>query len=143
MNTLEHAAAGGSSSAIVTIAATGADLNEQSEIVTLGHGYPIDRGSTALGIAARAGHIEAVRTLLELGADVDAPSLVGQTPLQLAIFSGQSSELVAMLLNAGADPAVRASCRTRCSYEEAEALTRARRLGDPEVVPLLESALGN
>ncbi len=141
MNTLEHAAATGSASVIVTIAETGVDLDAQSEIVTKGHGYPIDIGSTALGIAARAGHVEAIATLLDLGASVDAPSAVGHTPLLLAIFSGQPPELVSVLLEAGADPTVRAACRTRCSYEEGDALTWAHRLGDPEVIPLLQVAL--
>jgi len=142
MNTLEHAAAAGSVDMIVAIAATGVDLDAQSEIITQGHGYPIDRGSTALGIAARAGHIDAITALLDLGAHVDAPSVVGHTPLLMAIFSGQPPELISVLLEAGADPAVRAACRTRCSYEEGDALTWAQRIGDPDTIPLLQAALG-
>lgn len=141
MNTLEHAAAAGSVRVIAAIAAIGVDLDAQSEIVTEGHGYPGERGSTALGIAARAGHIDAVEALLEAGASVDAPSAAGHTPLLLAIFSSQPPDLVSVLLDAGADPTVRAACDTRCSYDEGDALEWAHRLGDPAVIPLLEAAL--
>jgi ankyrin repeat protein len=141
MNALEHAAAAGSAGAIRIIAATGADVNAQSEITTQGHGYPVDVGSTALGIAARSGHIEAMVALLESGAFVDAPSLIGHTPLLVAIFAGQPPEVVSLLLDAGADPTVTAACRTRCSYDVGDALTWARRIGDPSVVPLIEAAL--
>jgi ankyrin repeat protein len=141
MNTLEHAAAADSVEVIEAIAARGIDLDAQSGIITQGHGYPIDKGSTALGIAARAGHIDAIRALLDLGADVDAPSAVGHTPLLLAVFSGQPPEVISVLLRAGADPTVRAACRTRCSYEEGDVLEWARRIGDPNTIPLLQEAL--
>lgn len=141
MNTLEHSAAAGAAEVIVALAATGVDLDAQSDISTQGHGYPIDIGSTALGIASRAGHIEAITALLNVGADVDAPSLAGHTPLLLAIFSGQPPEVISLLLEAGADPEARAACRTRCTYDEGDALTWARRLGDPDSIPLIEASL--
>ena len=141
MNALEHAAAAGSAGAIRIIAVTGADVDAQSEITTQGHGYPVDIGSTALGIAARSGHTEAMVALLDSGAFVDATSLIGHTPLLVAIFAGQPPEVVSLLLDAGADPTVTAVCRTRCSYDVGDALTWAHRIGDPSVVPLIEAAL--
>lgn len=141
MNTLDHAASAGSANAIATVAATGVDLDAPSEIVNQGHGYPIDTGSTPLAIAARAGHLAAVETLLALGADVDARSTAGHTPLLTALFAGQPPAVVGALLDAGADPTVRAACLRRCTYEEGDALTWAQRLGDPDVIPLLQSAI--
>jgi ankyrin repeat protein len=143
MNTLEHAAAAGRGDVIVVVAETGVDLDAQSQIITQGHGYPVDEGSTALGIAARAGSVDAITALLDGGASVDAPSRIGHTPLLGAIFSGQPPEIIALLLDAGADPTVTASCRTRCSYEEGDALTWAVRIGDPETIPLIAAALLN
>jgi ankyrin repeat protein len=141
MNTLEHAAAAGSGDVIVVVAATGVDLDAQSQIITQGHGYPVDEGSTALGIAARAGSVGAITALLDVGASVDAPSRLGHTPLLGAIFSGQPPEIIALLLSAGADPTATARCRTRCSYEVGDALAWARRIGDPETIPLIAAAL--
>jgi uncharacterized protein len=141
MNTLHHAAAAGSTRVMQRIADTGADLDARSDGTTGGHGYPVDVGSTALGIAARAGYLEAVAELLDLGAEVDAPSDLGYTPLLMAVVSGQPPELVTMLLDAGADPTVRASCNTGCAYAEGDLLDWAHRLGDPDVIPLLEAAL--
>lgn len=141
MNALEHAAAGGSADVIAVIAATGVDLDAVSRITTQGHGYPADTGSTALGIAARAGNVDAMVALLDAGARVDAPSSVGHTPLLVALFAGQPPEVITVLLDAGADPTVTARCRTRCSYSEGDALTWARRIGDPQTIPLIEAAL--
>jgi ankyrin repeat protein len=60
MNALHHAADLGSVTVIEFIAGHGMDLDVQSEFVTRGHGYPRDRGATALGIAALAGQLDAV-----------------------------------------------------------------------------------
>jgi ankyrin repeat protein len=141
MNALEHAAAAGSAEAIRIIAATGADVDAQSETTATGHGYPVDIGSTALGIAARAGHIDAIVALLGAGARIDAPSMAGHTPLLVAIFARQPPEVISVLLEAGADPTVTAACRTRCNYDEGDALTWAHRIGDPDVAPLIKAAL--
>jgi ankyrin repeat protein len=141
MNTLDHAAATGSVDTLQAIVNAGIDVDEPSEIITQGHGYPVDTGSTALGIAARAGHVETMTALLSLGASVDGPSAAGQTPLLMAIFSGQPPEVVSLLLDAGADPTVRASCLSGCSFEEGDALTWAHRLGDPDVIPILDRAI--
>ena len=141
MNTLQHAAYAGSVEVLEVITATGVELDAPSQSTTGGHGYPVDEGPTALAIAARAGHLDAVRALLELGAAVDAPSSIGQTALLSAIFSGQPAEMVGVLLDAGADPTVRAACLSGCAQPEGDALEWARRAGDPEVVALLEAAL--
>lgn len=71
-----------------------------------------DDQSTALIVAARAGHVQIVKVLLDIGADVNVrpgserPRLGGHgeydTPLAAATTSG-SEELVSLLLSAGAD----------------------------------------
>lgn len=139
MDALDHAAAADAAGVISLIAATGIDLDTPSEVVTQGHGYPIDVGSTPLGIAARAGQLAAVSALLDNGAAVDARSTTGNTPLLLAVFAGQSPELVSVLLDAGADPAVEARCTSRCSFEGGDALAWARHLNRTDLIPLLES----
>jgi ankyrin repeat protein len=59
-------------------------------------------GYTPLFLAARSGHVAAVKTLLQGGADPKATSVTGTTPLMLAAASG-SVEAVSTLLDAGAD----------------------------------------
>lgn len=58
------------------------------------------RGNTALHLAAERGDLEAIVTLLEAGADVDAPNWAGQTPLHVVrgVLPAKA------LLMAGADP---------------------------------------
>jgi ankyrin repeat protein len=144
MNALHHAANLGSVGVIEFIAGQGMDLDVRSEVITEGHGHPRDRGSSALGIAARAGQLEAVETLLALGAGVDSLSASGHSPLLLAVFSGRSPEVVAVLLAAGADPRIEASCELGgCSGEAGDALAWARRLNQGAMVPLLEAAMPN
>ena len=60
-------------------------------------------GMTALHHAARAGHMEAAKALLEGGADIDQRSGDGGTPLVLALLNGQF-DLAMGLIQAGADP---------------------------------------
>lgn len=142
MNALHHAADLGSVGVIDFVAAHGMDLDVRSEFVTQGHGHPRDRGSSALGIAAHAGQLEAVETLLALGAGVDILSASGHSPLLLAVFSGHSPDVVSVLLAAGADPRIEASCDAGgCSGEAGDALEWARRLDQGAMVPLLEAAL--
>ena len=57
---------------------------------------------TALHIAAREGHLEVVRLLLQAGADKDASNGDGLTALHFAARPGHS-EVVRLLLEAGAD----------------------------------------
>ena len=142
MNALHHAADLGSVRVIEFIAGQGMDLDVRSELITQGHGHPRDRGASALGIAARAGQLDAVETLLAHGASVDALSAAGHTPLLLAVFSGYSPEVVSALLAAGADPRIKASCQGGgCFAEAGNALDWARFLNQSAMVPLLEAAL--
>jgi ankyrin repeat protein len=53
--------------------------------------------------AARVGFEDAVEWLLSLGAKVDAPNRMGETPLIIAVQQRQP-QIVRVLLNAGADP---------------------------------------
>ncbi|KAI1136480.1 hypothetical protein F5Y05DRAFT_405384 [Hypoxylon sp. FL0543] len=63
-------------------------------------------GLTPLALAARHGHAEVVRLLLEKGAQVDAPSSQRRTALWLVTSRGQGdnrAEIVNILLNHGAN----------------------------------------
>lgn len=59
-------------------------------------------GTSALMIAAAAGHVRMTRLLLERGADVNVWSRSGSTPLMLAAATGSPATLTA-LLESGAD----------------------------------------
>jgi ankyrin repeat protein len=63
-----------------------------------------DKGDTLLILAAYHGHSDAVRVLVEHGADVTRSNDRGQTALAAAVFR-QSAPTVTTLLVAGADPA--------------------------------------
>ena len=137
---LDHAAATGSVGAIIALVGGGADLDARSEAYVQLPGYPTDLGPTPLATAARAGHVDAVETLLQLGASVDGRSRRGQTPLLVAVAAGQPAELIDVLRAAGADPRIRSSCRSACRRSDTDALGWARRLADDDVVELLEAS---
>jgi ankyrin repeat protein len=59
-------------------------------------------GMSALMFAARDGHIESVRTLLELGADPDFNDPDGSTPLIVALMNGHW-DTAKLLIESGAD----------------------------------------
>jgi ankyrin repeat protein len=64
----------------------------------------VQGGFSALHYAARQGHVESARRLLDGGADVDQPSGGDQsTPLLVAVING-NYDLAMMLLERGADP---------------------------------------
>lgn len=63
-------------------------------------------GETALGVAVREKRIWEARRLIEARADPNEPDCLGETPLFEAACKGHT-EMVAMLLDARADPALR------------------------------------
>ena len=111
---LMWAAAQADPAAVRVLLAHGADVQARSDShllpVNLGDGNPFEqyvmqpqRGSTPLLFAARHGHIENARLLLDAGADVNEKAPNGESALVLASFSGQG-RLAAFLLERGADP---------------------------------------
>ena len=143
MNALDYAAdAGATETPGILMEAAGMDADQPSEVVTQGHGYPRDRGPTPLGLAVIADRVDSTRALLELGADVDALSSSGHTPLLLAVFLDASPDIVEMLLNAGASADAAAACDTGCSTGEGRPLTVgewAEELNRTDLLTLLES----
>lgn len=124
MNALDHAASAGATETLETLVRR-ADLevDQPSMVVTQGHGYPRESGPTPLALAVASGRIESTRALLALGADVDALSSAGHTPLLLAVFLNQSPELVEILLDHGASLEAAAACQRGCSVGRGRALT--------------------
>lgn len=60
-------------------------------------------GYTPLHLAADAGQVEAIATLVAVGAAVDTPSTKGLTPLALALMKGPSNvEAICLLVELGA-----------------------------------------
>ena len=89
---------------------------------------PAADGTTALHWAVHRDDLGAVELLIGAGADVNLTNDYGVTPLSLACTNG-SAEVVARLLDAGADPEVRTEGET--------ALMTAVRTGSADVVELL------
>lgn len=135
----DHAASLGSLR-VLRLLAPLVDIDATSGAVAQGHGPPRDVGSVPLGLAVRYGHGEAVELLLQLGADVDARSTAGYTPLLIAVFTAQQPDLVETLLTAGADPTVVASCNMGCVRFTGDALGWAVELGRTDLIPVLEAA---
>ena len=77
------------------------DYAEQSTGSELDAGQKLEGGWTALMLAALEGQTEAVRLLLEAGADVHAKSNDGTTALITAVSEGHP-EIVELLRKAGA-----------------------------------------
>jgi ankyrin repeat protein len=87
-------------------------------------------GRTALHYAARLGHEDIMRILIEAGAQVDAKDNDGYTPLLRAIQGGDSNfGAVRQLLDAGADRTTRAG--------DVGAVELARSIGALKLVDLL------
>lgn len=59
------------------------------------------RANVALFIAAHRGHLRLAEHLLRLGADVNATTPLGRTPLHVAV-AGNHGELIDVLLHSGA-----------------------------------------
>lgn len=112
-----YAAASGAMKVIDVFADLGLDLDAPSGVTSGGHGHPRDFGSTPLGLAVRAGQVEAVERLLQRGADVNGRSSSGTTPLLQAVYHRAPPEIVQLLLDAGADLEIRERCDAGCSGE--------------------------
>ena len=115
---LMWAAEQGHADVIRLLASRGADIDAQSKVFTPlyhrrglgfapsnGSGDPLRGGLKALTFAAREGHFEAVRALVESGAGVNRISADGTSPLLAAVQNG-FYETAAYLLDHGADPNV-------------------------------------
>ena len=83
-----------------------------------------------LFIASLRGHLELVRYLLGEGADVNAVTKYGDTPLHAGVQT-DSVDLVAILLEHGANPQIG-------NDEDETALDFARKLGKEEIVKIME-----
>ena len=92
---------------------------------------PNAEGFTALALAAFFGHVEAVKVLLENGADVNQkpPSRFQNTAVDAAV-AGDHADVVRVLLAAGADPNV----RSEANYTS---LHKAAAHGNVEITRLL------
>ncbi|MCG9894235.1 MAG: ankyrin repeat domain-containing protein [Fimbriimonadaceae bacterium] len=110
--TLMHLAArADNAEALRTLAAMGGNPNSLDQTVherRYGRGTVLEissvfGGRTPLMVAASHGRESAVRTLLDLGADVHLADPKGETALHLACRQGRES-IIEMLLGAGADP---------------------------------------
>ena len=140
MNALDHAASTGRTGAMTEFLEAGLDIDTPSEVVTQGHGHPRDTGPTPIAIAVLNGRLMAVDELIRLGADVNARSAAGHTPLLAAIFSDQSPEMLLVLLVAGADPTVRVGCDAGCHVAGLhDALGWARLLDREALIGLLRT----
>jgi ankyrin repeat protein len=100
----------------------GADVNSAEPI----------HGRSALHMAVTISDAKIAESLLEAGAHIDSRDNQGETPLLLACRAGNNNKLLALLLNAGADPDVKSH-----SSKFFTPLTVAARLGHVKAVKLL------
>jgi ankyrin repeat protein len=112
---LMWAAAGGHAEAMRLLIEAGAEVDQASSRIAAPEIEPERRQGgfvyasipegrlTALHFAAREGQLDAVRTLIDAGANLDLGDSYGTTPLVLATLNGHLG-VAAALLEAGADP---------------------------------------
>jgi ankyrin repeat protein len=92
-----------------------------------------DHNNTALGWAAYLGHVETVKELIALGADINyIPSGSGDTPVISAVRAFKN-DVVKALVEAKADLTIR-------NRMGKTALDYAKQIGDKEIIALLEAA---
>lgn len=94
-------------------------------------------GKTALQMAAILGDekLDIIDLLVARGADLNAAAWYGDTPLMTAAMMGKAGA-VKRLLELGADPS------TKKQFGESALGSARTGTNDPEVIRLLESALG-
>ena len=104
---LMWAAAYNNAAAVYALAEQGADIHARTENPSRSPGrafsYAPPTGFTPLLFAARAGHLETARVLLDAGADVNDTVSDGQSALVVAAANA-NWELAGYLLDRGADP---------------------------------------
>ena len=104
---LMWAAANNNAAAIHVLAEQGGDIHARTDNPSRSPGRtfssPPATGFTPLLFAVRAGHLEAVRVLLDVGADVNDAVSDGQSALVVAAANA-NWQLAAYLLDRGADP---------------------------------------
>ena len=91
---MHHAAFGDEPSILELIARAGADVNARNK-----------RRQTPLHIGVNKGHLNVVRTLLELGCHPSLQDSDGDTPLHDAV-SKKREDMLVLLLDSGADVTV-------------------------------------
>jgi ankyrin repeat protein len=107
---LLYAAAQNQPAMIRLLASKGADVNARSVVRDWGRRMTAEErpkdlnrgGMSPLMMAARDGHIQSARTLLELGAKVDLPDPDGSTALLVALMNGHW-DVAKLLVDSGAD----------------------------------------
>ena len=106
---LMWAAARNNAAAVHALAELGADVDARTETAARPAGgnrlfyAPPPTGFTALTFAARGGHLDALRVLLEAGADVNDSLSDGQSALVVAVANANWA-LADYMLDRGADP---------------------------------------
>lgn len=107
---LIYAAAQNQPAMLRLLASKGADVDARSVVRDWGRRMTAEErpkdlnrgGMSPLMMAARDGHVESVRTLLELGAKIDFADPDGSTPLIVALMNGHW-DVARLLVESGAD----------------------------------------
>ena len=132
------AAARGNAEAIHVLAEVGGDVHARTEREGRGRRYnghrpgtksPDPTGFTPVMFAARAGHVDAVRVLLEAGANVNDTLSDGQSVLVVATANA-NWELADYLLDKGADPN-----RASAGWNALHQTVRTRRMNLKSALP--------
>jgi cytohesin len=115
----------GHTDVVEALASSGADVNAENR-----DAYDQTPGEAPLHKAAQLDDLDAARTLLAHGADIDIRNLLSrETPLHVAAYSGSTS-VVEMLLAHGADPNAKAE-------NHKTALDYAQEAGFRDIIRLL------
>jgi len=93
-------------------------------------------GNTPLHVAAVQGDMEAVRLLIDAGADLNSQGEHGYTPLHEAVEQGHF-EVADLLIKSGSDPK-----KSNVDGETPFDIARLLPNQDPRIVTLLNGALG-